>query len=107
MDNNNPMYTGDSNLEGFYEFDISKVSDDGNVKWNALELYDFFSQFSPDMSTAVLSFYAKGTYSVDGGEDVAYRTRASSVWTRTNMGWKIIHGNWAPQKGMSGIPATD
>ena len=107
MDNNNPMYTGDSNLEGFYEFDISKIGADGNVKWKALELYDFFSQFSPDMSTAVLSFYAKGTYSVDGGEDVEYRTRASSVWTRTNEGWKIIHGNWAPQKGMSGIPATD
>ena len=30
MDNNNPKYTGDSNFEGFYEFDISKVGDDGN-----------------------------------------------------------------------------
>ena len=107
MDSKNPMYTGDSNLEGFYEFDISKMVDGGNVKWKALELYDFFSQFSPDMSTAVLSFYAKGTYSLDDGEDVAYKTRASSVWTRTNEGWKIIHGNWAPQRGMSGIPVTD
>ncbi len=107
MDGNNPMYTGDSNLEGFYEFDISKLGDDGNVKWKVLELYDFSSQFSPDMSTAVLSFYAKGNYSVDGGEDVAYRTRASSVWIRTNEGWKIIHANWAPQRGMSGIPVTN
>ena len=46
MDGNNPMYTGDSNLEGFYEFDISKLGDDGNVKWKVLELYDFSSQFS-------------------------------------------------------------
>ena len=107
MDSKNPMYTGDSNLQEFYEFDISKMVDGGNVKWKALELYDFFSQFSPDMSTAVLSFYAKGTYSLGDGEDVAYKTRASSVWTRTNEGWKIIHGNWAPQRGMSGIPVTD
>jgi hypothetical protein len=47
MDSKNPMYTGDSNLQGFYEFDISKMVDGGNVKWKALELYDFFSQFSP------------------------------------------------------------
>ena len=107
MDANNPMYTADSNLEGFYKFDVSKMTDGANVKWSALELYDFHSQFSPDMNTAVLSFYAKGGYSVDGGEEVAYRTRASSVWTRTNDGWKVIHGNWAPQRGMTGIPVAD
>ena len=107
MDSNNPMYTGDSNLESFYEFNISEMGDSGKVNWSALELYDFHSQFSPDMSTAILSFYAKGAYSVNGGEDVAYRTRASSVWTRTNEGWKVIHGNWAPQRGMSGIPVAD
>jgi len=107
MDADNPMYTGDSNLEGFYKFEAAKMTDGDNVKWNALELYDFHSQFSPDMSTAVLSFYAKGGYSVDGGEEVAYRTRASSVWTRTNEGWKVIHGNWAPQRGMTGIPVAD
>jgi tetratricopeptide (TPR) repeat protein len=107
MDANNPMYTGDSNLEDFYKFDPAKMMDGANVKWSALELYDFHSQFSPDMNTAVLSFYAKGGYSVDGGEEVAYRTRASSVWTRTNDGWKVIHGNWAPQRGMTGIPVAD
>ena len=107
MDANNPMYTGDSNLEDFYKFDAVKMMDGANVKWSALELYDFHSQFSPDMNTAVLSFYAKGGYSVDGGEEVAYRTRASSVWTRTNDGWKVIHGNWAPQRGMTGIPVAD
>jgi tetratricopeptide (TPR) repeat protein len=107
MDANNPMYTGDSNLEGFYKFDAGKMTDADNVRWSALELYDFHSQFSPDMSTAVLSFYAKGGYSVDGGEEVAYRTRASSVWTRTDEGWKVIHGNWAPQRGMMGIPVAD
>ena len=65
------------------------------TKWNTLELYDFFSQFSPRRARLFpCPFYAKGTYSVDGGEDVAYRTRASSVWTRTNVGWKIVHGNW-------------
>ena len=101
------MYTGDSNLEDFYKFDPAKMMDGANVKWSALELYDFHSQFSPDMNTAVLSFYAKGGYSVDGGEEVAYRTRASSVWTRTNDGWKVIHGNWAPQRGMTGIPVAD
>ena len=107
MDANNPMYTGDSNLEDFYKFDPAKMMDGANVKWSALELYDFHSQFSPDMNTAVLSFYAKGGYAVDGGEEVAYRTRASSVWTRTNDGWKVIHGNWAPQRGMTGIPVAD
>lgn len=106
MDVNNPMYTGDSNLEGFYKFDVDKMADGENVKWSTLELYDFHSQFSSDMSTAVLSFYARGAYSIDDDE-VAYRTRASSVWTRTNEGWKIIHGNWAPQKGMNGIPSID
>jgi len=35
---------------------------------------------------------------------VKYSTRASSVWISTKNGWKIMHSNWAPFDGGTGIP---
>jgi|GEM_PF-302229 tetratricopeptide (TPR) repeat protein len=107
VDSNSPLVAGDSNLQPFYTVD--KSSFDGHleeVTWNLFELYDFETHFSPSMTTAVLTFYAKGTYVVEGSDsEVAYRTRASSVWVDTDDGWKIIHENFAPQKDSSGIPS--
>ena len=100
------------------------------VKWSELELYDIDVSLSPDSKTAVLNFYAKGEYQVaiDVDENketnsfywvfveddlyndfpeyapVKYSTRASSVWISTKNGWKIMHSNWAPFDGGTGIP---
>ena len=66
---------------------------------------DIDVDFSPDMGTAILTFYADGSYSVgDSDEKVDYSTRASSVWIATDSGWKTVHTNWAPYGGGSGIP---
>ena len=101
------------------------------VKWSELELYDIDVSLSPDSKTAVLNFYAKGEYQVAFSTDenpdepdsfywyflspgsaekypeyapVKYSTRASSVWISTKNGWKIMHSNWAPFDGGTGIP---
>ena len=57
------------------------------------------------MRTAILTFYASGSYTfTDSSEEVAYSTRASSVWIETDQGWKCAHANWAPYKNGTGIP---
>jgi len=107
VDSSSPLVAGDSNLQPFYTVDKSSFDKElVEVTWNSFELYDFEAHFSPSMTTAVLTFYAKGAYVVeDSDSEVAYRTRASSVWVDTEDGWKIMHENFAPQKDASGIPS--
>jgi len=107
IDANTPMVSGDSNLQPFYTFDKASFNEPTQVTWKSFELYDLEVYFSPDMNTAVITFYAKGAYVVKGTDtEVAYNTRASSVWVDTNDGWKTMHVNFAPQKNAQGIPAT-
>ena len=99
------LVSGDSNLQDFYEFNESSFSRGANVNWDNFDLRDIDVSFSPDMGTAILTFYADGSYSVgDSDEKVDYSTRASSVWIATDSGWKTVHTNWAPYGGGSGIP---
>ena len=99
------LVSGDSNLQDFYEFNESSFSRGANVNWDNFDLRDIDVDFSPDMDTAILTFYADGSYSVgDSDEKVDYSTRASSVWIATDSGWKTVHTNWAPYGGGSGIP---
>ena len=99
------LVSGDSNLQDFYEFNESSFSRGANVSWDNFDLRDIDVDFSPDMDTAILTFYADGSYSVgDSDEKVDYSTRASSVWIATDSGWKTVHTNWAPYGGGSGIP---
>ena len=99
------LVTGDSNLQEFYEFTDESLTRETNVNWNSFDLRDIEIDFSPDMTMAVLTFYADGSYSVgDSDEKVDYSTRASSVWIATDSGWKTVHTNWAPYGGGSGIP---
>ena len=99
------LVSGDSNLQDFYEFNESSFSRGTNVNWDNFDLRDIDVDFSPDMGTAILTFYADGSYSVgDSDEKVDYSTRASSVWIATDSGWKTVHTNWAPYGGGSGIP---
>ena len=66
---------------------------------------DIEVNFSPDMTMAILTFYADGSYTQGDSENsIAYSTRASSVWVATDNGWKTVHTNWAPYGGGSGIP---
>jgi len=51
-----------------------------------------------------LTFYAKGDYTVGESDKIDYSTRGSSVWISTENGWKIMHSNWAPLEGGTGIP---
>ncbi|MDG2194580.1 MAG: nuclear transport factor 2 family protein [Polaribacter sp.] len=104
IDANIPLVVGSSNLEPFDVLDATfKLT--AAVTWKSFELYDSKVHFSPDMNTAVITYYAKGAYVVKGTDtEVAYNTRASSVWVDTDNGWKNIHQNWAPQKNAQGIP---
>ena len=98
------MTAGDSSLTEFYDQTEERFSEKRNFTWNEFKLRDINVNFSPDMSMAVLTFYANGSYTFnDSNKMVDYSTRASAVWIATNSGWKMVHTNWAPFGG-SGIP---
>ena len=104
VDQNIPFSTGDSNLSKFYTMNSDRFDTEVEAVWGEFELYDINVALSPDSSTAVLTFYAKGDYTVGEGDKIDYSTRASSVWISTENGWKIMHSNWAPLEGGTGIP---
>ena len=98
------LTSGDSSLTEFYEQTDERFLEKRNFKWNNFDLRDIEVNFSPDMTMAVLTFYASGDYTLnETNENVDYSTRASAVWIATNSGWKMTHANWAPFGG-SGIP---
>tara|TARA_B110000444_G_scaffold93529_1_gene88322 strand:+ start:368 stop:1501 length:1134 start_codon:yes stop_codon:yes gene_type:complete len=100
--------TGDSNLSPFYTFNKASFDREQAIVWNKFELNDMDVTYSPDMRTAVLTFYASGSYTFKKtpGGNVAYSTRGSSVWVNTADGWKIMHSSWAPNKDGKGIPQS-
>lgn len=99
--------TGDSNLSPFYTFSKASFDIEPAITWNRFDMNDMKVNFSPDMKTAVLTFYGDGSYVFkDTKEEVAYSTRGSSVWVNTNQGWKIMHSSWAPNKDGKGIPQS-
>ena len=99
--------TGDSNLSPFYTFNKASFDREQAIVWNKFELNNMNVTYSPDMRTAVLTFYASGSYTFkDTKEEVAYSTRGSSVWVDTADGWKIMHSSWAPNKDGKGIPQS-
>lgn len=104
VDQNMPFTTGDSNLSKFYVMNSDRFDMEQKAKWGEFDLYDINVSLSSDSKTAVLTFYAKGDYTVDDSESIDYSTRASSVWVSTSNGWKIMHSNWAPLDGGTGIP---
>ena len=105
VDENIAFVTGDSNLSKFYVMNSERFDIEQKAKWGTtIELYDINVSLSPDSRTAVLTFYAKGDYTVGESDVIDYSTRASSVWISTENGWKIMHSNWAPHEGGTGIP---
>ncbi len=104
VDNNINFSTGDSNLSKFYNMDLARLNEEQKAVWNNFELYDINVDLSPNSETAVLTFYARGNYTIEQGEPINYSTRGSSVWVLTKNGWKIMHSNWAPLEGGIGIP---
>ena len=95
---------GDSNLSEFYDQTEEKFLEETNFTWNEFELKDIDVRLTPDMSTAILTFYAKGSFTMnESKEEVDYSTRASAVWIATSTGWKMVHTNYAPYGG-AGIP---
>jgi hypothetical protein len=104
VDENIVFVTGDSNLSKFYVMNSERFDIEQKAKWGTFELYDINVSLSPDSRTAVLTFYAKGDYTVGESDVIDYSTRASSVWISTKNGWKIMHSNWAPLEGGTGIP---
>jgi len=98
------LTSGDSSLTEFYTQTEELFLADRNFTWDSFDLKDFDIDFSPDMNTAIVKFYANGAYTFnDSKETVDYSTRASTVWISTGTGWKMVHANWAPFGG-SGIP---
>jgi ketosteroid isomerase-like protein len=104
VDQDMPFTTGDSNLSKFYVMNSDRFDMEQKAKWGEFDLYDINVSLSSDSKTAVLTFYAKGDYTVDDSESIDYSTRASSVWVSTSNGWKIMHSNWAPFGEGNGIP---
>ena len=104
VDQNTPFTTGDSNLSKFYTMSSESFDVEPVAKWGEFDLYDTNVALSPDSRTAVLTFYAKGDYTVGDSDKIDYSTRGSSVWVSTENGWKIMHSNWAPLGGGTGIP---
>lgn len=104
VDKNITFTTGDSNLSKFYNMSSERFDLEQKAVWGKFELYDINVNLSPDSKTAVLTFYAKGDYTVGESDPIDYSTRASSVWVSTENGWKIMHSNWAPLEGGTGIP---
>ena len=99
------MTTGDSNLNDHYVFSVENMSNEAPMSWNTFEMSGFEVYYSPNMETAILTFKADGSFTMNGAEEaVAYATRASAVWVATDEGWKMMHSSWAPRKGMNGIP---
>lgn len=100
--------TGDSNLTPFYIYTEKDVTNNSAITWSSFELSDMQTYFSPDMKTAVVTFVADGAYTITKtNQNVEYATRASSTWTNTEDGWKILHTSFAPRKGKIGIPEND
>jgi len=98
------LTSGDSSLAEFYVQTEEQFLAKRNFTWDSFDLRDIEVDFSPDMNTAVLRFYANGAYTfTETNEKVDYSTRASAVWISTGSGWKMVHANWAPFGG-SGIP---
>ena len=104
VDQSIPFTSGESNLKKFIVMNSERFNAEAKAKWGSFELYDIDVALSPDSRTAVLTFYAKGDYTVDNSDSIDYSTRASSVWIFTENGWKIMHSNWAPLEGGTGIP---
>tara|TARA_B100000767_G_scaffold275735_1_gene314848 strand:- start:30541 stop:31671 length:1131 start_codon:yes stop_codon:yes gene_type:complete len=99
--------TGDSNLSPFYDFNKKAFEQEAPIVWNTFDMNDMEVSFSPDMKTAVLTFYGSGSYTFNlDKKEVSYSTRGSSVWVNTNKGWKIMHSSWAPNQGKNGIPQS-
>tara|TARA_B100001029_G_scaffold56457_1_gene45569 strand:- start:1240 stop:2394 length:1155 start_codon:yes stop_codon:yes gene_type:complete len=101
------LVTGDSNLGSFYVYSDDDVTRERNFTWDSFDLNDIEVHFVPDMTMAVLTFYAAGSYTfTETKENVKYSTRASSVWIVADDGsWKSVHSNWAPMKDGVGIPS--
>ncbi|GAA5522387.1 hypothetical protein LQ318_11615 [Aliifodinibius salicampi] len=111
------------NLAQFYSEDVGMIAcnsdmepcvfyetleeEDLGIVWNRWDVSDLKVYFSPDMRVAVTTFNNDGEYTVSGSDTpVAYKTRASEVWTLDN-GWKLMHSNFAPLAFGSGIPKTE
>ncbi len=103
VDENIPFITGDSNLSKFYVMNSERFDIEQKAKWGTFELYDIDVSLV-NSNTAVLTFYAKGDYTVGKSDVLEYSTRASSVWVSKVNRWKIMHSNWAPLEGGTGIP---
>ena len=96
--------SGESNLKEFIVMNAERLNNEQKTNWGSFELNDIDVNLSPDSTTAVLTFYAKGSYTIGEGDVIDYSTRASSVWVSTENGWKIMHSSWAPFGGGNGIP---
>ena len=99
------MVACDSNMSPCYTMDPAGIiAQNAKVTWTSeVEATDIVVTLNDDATVAIATFMNTGTYMMNG-TSTAYRTRASSVWTREADGsWKQLHGNFAPAGG-AGIP---
>lgn len=76
-----------------------------NLNWLSREVYDVQVHLGPRGETAVVTFYMKGSYTTATDRtEVDYHTRASEVWIMQDDEWMLMHSNFAPYAGASGLP---
>ena len=56
------MITGDSNLKEFYSFNDEQFDIEPVITWESFDLYNMDVALTPDIKTAVLTFYALNSF---------------------------------------------
>ena len=91
-----------------YESALSRYASTAeNMNWIDREAYDIGVHLGPYGDVAVVTFYMRGKYKAAGADDSAeYHTRASEVWVLQNDEWYLMHSNFAPYDGGTGVPTV-
>jgi hypothetical protein len=93
------------------DYDMAKkryAAQGESMNWMDREAYDIDVHLSPNCDVAVVTFYMRGKYKAKGSDGaVDYHTRASEVWVLQNDDWFMMHSNFAPYDGGTGVPMVE
>lgn len=92
-----------------YEMALKRYAAQGEqIDWIDREAYDIDVHLGPYGDVAVVTFYMRGKYNAKGSDgSVEYHTRASEVWVLQDNEWYMMHSNFAPYNGGTGVPAVN
>ena len=103
---------GMSSMESWISSDFDTTIDryaqtSANMNWIERKAYDIRVDFGPNNDMGIVTFYMKGKYSTATNAEVMdYHTRASEVWVLQGNNWYLMHSNFAPYEGGTGVPTV-